>query len=392
MQESLKFARVFRLLEQDELRNQSFDEIVKSMPMHENALLLRAYCDIAKYYHDVEDLGRRDSYLKAAQDLVTEKKPPDDALISASLALAHCFFDIGAYEKMNEKLRAITFLLGCNNGLNLVKDLHSYVELAKKIAKHDQIPIEFKKIEAETMINLAFFYAQQHLNDPKDSGACLTIATAYQALGDHVKANKAADLASTAVQDLPDTTEFEISFKISLLIELITFYKATPDKARPLTKLIEALYDRLPNKDSMGNTILNCYNDLNLTEESTAFLKRYLLVFDKKDAGRKIGDLTVFSQQNNHPEQKKALLEAAEKLLLQVDSSEYALALSFIADGYLQIDRQKSLKLLQNYQHSQTTRPLTAAAVTALALGILYLYPFHGIMLSGLAISVISRL
>jgi hypothetical protein len=266
----------------------------------------------------------------------------------------------------------------------LYKGSYKFLNFIKKIEKNTTIATSYKnRVFPKPLIN-------PNLSPADLAQAHLSAAKSYQ---EGPEAETSRNSAYASIKALPEDTRAEINSKIDLLIELTLLYIDALPVAQEILQALEKLYDKCPNevdpscpisenwnKSSLGQSIIMRYNQMKLTDASEPFFKKYLLDFVNQrnlDTSTKIKILA--RSLGASPEQAKAKLEAAEKLLPQLSSYiERGNALDAITEGYLHIDRQKSLEILKAMEDRRAYTCLFNAVVTAVALGTIHFFPAYG--------------
>ncbi len=405
----LLLARAFHLLKNSELKNDCITKAVGLMKtLESDSEQIVALSRIVQCYQDIEEPGQIGSFIGSAQKLLIRNRAGVD-LLQPRLVLAYILFSIGKFEKMDQELEEVVKLFEKEDPKTTVKELYSFAKFIKKIANNQKAESNFKNFAVEPLINTAL----QALARPESSTSefedrlylspealykidvnrievYLSIASIYQEelLNNPDAKQQLIRYAFQEIQRLPESTEKELDSKRDLLTRLTYFCKQDLETAEKIMQILKGWYDQrtLPtstsstrwNKPEFGREILMLYYKIGLTKESQPFFKKYLsYIKDQKNekAFIKISQLVTCAKLNGG-EQTKALLEAAESLLPQLTSpNEYKSALSILIEGYLQVDRQKSLKLLESYEDQQANSYLMTASITAVAMGVLHFYP-----------------
>jgi hypothetical protein len=348
---------------------------------------VRAFCEFAEVCHEVDRPGiyyeEAMREVKAALSEPTLESMSKLDQVRAHVAVARLFLSTGNYGEMDEELKKIQMLFPALDSYARTKACVELADIFKKIQSTEGVDSKFKANPAAPIVKAVFdslSIALQATTAKRRAKAYLNIANAYDNLdtSDGVK-KQAICLAIEQIKTLPEGSYEEIKPKADLLLKVTDFYKDFPDQAREVLQLLETLYDKISSPDPAGNkteiaiTIIYISNKMKL--DCKTFFNKYLsdLKNQKKDICSKIDDL--IPPIRFLPEQRKAMLEIAEVLMSQVPSHSYAQMTSLIANGYLKIDRQKSLDLIKNYETSSATHHFVLAAFGGIVAGISYVYP-----------------
>jgi len=413
LREMLELVKVFHSLKNDTLSNQCMTKALELAKAETKDLdQSTAFCQIARCYQEIGNPEMRSS-IELARALLNDKVVGVH-IIGARLNLAHTFFSFEDFSNMDQVLKEAMSLIEKDDPLTTLKNLYSLAKLTTEIRKSEKAKSTFKNFEVEPLIQKAFTALQENklnsLSAEARASGYLEIASIYQGLLNHsVEGSKALDAAFQEIQKLPEDTDEAINAKIDLLMQLSHFYEKDANTMGKIIQSLENLYDRCPvefdstsgleeEKPGFGKEILRLYNKAGLTEQSDVFFQKYLSDLQTsqrdKDIFNKINRLVTYAHRYvgdyQNVGQIRAQLEAAEALLPQVTSSiSYKYALSMIIQGYLEIDRQKGLTLLENYENQQAKNCLITAIAIPILMGIAYVYPEAGSLLS-LGVSALS--
>jgi hypothetical protein len=370
---------------------------------------MKALCKIAECSYEIHDQCRTKSSIDSAKELM-DKMPKED-LIQAHLVLANAYLCVGNISEMDQELRDVEQLFKADLSL-IHKNLSGFAKLINKINEKNMVESYFHNFKVEDMIEKALV----HISSLARLDQAQQKAEAYLDLADlcQIELVKSSALkyinwddVYNVIVSLPCDSEIEINSKIiainskiDLLSRLIHFYKNDLGVAQKILQELERLYDQYPveanalmgfwNKAELGKKIVMLYNEVGLADESEQFFKKQISdIVDLKDtdasdsiielaASNRITNLAHYGEDFScSKEQKKAALEAAEKdLLPQVKSNNQRnFVLAHIAEGYLQVDSQKSLNILVDLEDRQAKNCKALAFVTAVATASMFFYP-----------------
>jgi len=393
----LKFARAFDRVPNSGLMQESLNHAINLIKSFENPLTqLQGLCKIAKCCHDIIEPREAFFRLAKAEDLLN--KIPEENLITSHLTLVTTYLSLGENEKAElmlngELLQGIVRETGEMN--QIPKYFYSLAMLAKQISEDKNAPRKVTDFanEISSRLDRTLQFAPKILAEETSEDRAdtyLIMANAYKELGDKDKCKKAADLAFKEIQDCREEEEGEeeksfFKSKNMLLWRLIRGYKDFPDDRQKALAEYETLYTQYKPKksslsherDQMGSFIIECYNEMGLTETSNEFFKIYLQNIFQKDnrAFDKINDLVNQQWDGFTVEQRKAVLVEAEKLLSQVTPIQIEQTTEMVAEAYLKVDRQKSLELIEKYQNMRGNQHLVNASIVGIASAVLHFYP-----------------
>lgn len=321
-------------------------------------------------------------------DSLTNQVEADD-LIRVHLSLAEAFYSVNYFEKMDQELREVHQIFASDPS-KIHANHHLFVQLISKIIKNPAAQSEFRTIDVQSLINTAL-----------DNLDLSTLAMIYK---DKLVENPASEKDTIAsayarIIALPEETDQQIDNKIFLLTGLIGFYKENPAGAKSIFQQLEALYEKCPFdrssrvclKEDLGRRIVALYNIMpGLEEESAAFFNKQINNLMGENSITPIDKIRrLVAHWRNTPElrdsrdQAAQRLQKAEELLAQLSSnSDLKTGLALIAEGYLHINRQRSLEILRSIEDRQVRVCLINGGVTAIALGAIPFYPLAGITLS----------
>ncbi|HEX2579906.1 MAG TPA: hypothetical protein VHK67_05860, partial [Rhabdochlamydiaceae bacterium] len=399
----LKFAIAFHSVNNHESATRCMTTALKLVDLYENDLVkISTLCQIAEYYQRMGDSQQASSSIESAQQLFQEKIPLTDQ-IEARLIFANLFYSCKDVTKMDQELSEIMKLMDKNSPLQTINTLYSLTKLIITIGKDETSKSQFKDFAIKPKIDAALeALMTAPVEDATRKGrvrAYLKLVSIYDQgfINDQSLKEQAVSKAFELIHKLPENSDKEIKSKFGLLTSLLYSYKQDPKKALEILQLSEGLYDKCPlNDDSKlspeklgwGQQLMSCYHELNLKEQSNRFFWKYLSdLKNEKTPFKKINNLVTYAKHYSilgnidhyYPEQRRTQLEAAEALLPELKSSNYEHALAMIIKGYLQVDRQKSLRLLENYTsqraHQRAIKHLKIAAITAATTSLCYFYP-----------------
>jgi hypothetical protein len=342
---------------------------------------VKALCKIAQLEHEIQSYSSVDSTIWSVSKLI--RKMPKEDVIQAHLVLADTYLSIGYSMQMDRDLQKVVKLFDADPA-TIHKEIGAFAKLIKKINENPTFISGFRNFNIEDLINKAL----DHINTlgGKDQvEAYLDLASLCQ---DELEASPAfknfhwKDVYNE-IGALPWSTETEINSKINLLIRILPFFKNDLKGAQALFQMLMLLTPiKTESLEGGWNTarlwkkIIALYIEMGLAEESNAFSQKHIqdIVRQKDMAAEKITQLAFYgSEFGCSTEQKIAALEAAEKLLPQLNSTvDRRIALAQIAEGYFRVDPQKSLAILAEIKDRQAKNCKFIAAVTAIATASLY--------------------
>ncbi|HEX4840138.1 MAG TPA: hypothetical protein VFU89_06820, partial [Rhabdochlamydiaceae bacterium] len=359
-----KSAHVF-----ETFKNEALEQLMICFCMTQNKdglAQVEAWGEIAKAYQELgmgEKWKERQfaAFLEQAKKACMEQGPPPD-LFKAHITLAKAQRIIG--EDCKDALgAAIGFF---------EKGFHQDVDLFVALL------IELGQLEeAKKYLNTAFD-ALKNGKKEKDhdkkvdcANAFLRLAQAYSnvqnAYNTHnqenggAKAGEALGYALNVVQELTEGSEEALNTKIDLL-ERICGLATQDEQKRSVLEILEQLYknsDKATQKKILP-VLLRYSND--------SFVKQWLatLTWDR------IPELCDLA--NRCPKHKMFLLDTAEKLLFRYSARTEGMQ-SCVAESYLNVDTEKSRKVLNRYamEHAGNYRLLTV--INSLFLGLLPVAP-----------------
>lgn len=386
----LKLAKAFHSVNNRDFVKDCMEEALQLANTNKSDLnQISALCEIAECCQEIGFVKERDSRIKSAQSLL--EKIPNTELVEARLDFADLFCSLKEVDKMDQELNEVIKLIDANP-LQTANSLYRLKKLIIKAGKDEKSKSTFKEFEIESRINRVLHVLKDTTSkNATTARAYLKIASVYEELIDDLSSKKLVlSRAFDIIQNLPEN---DIKSKFDLLTSLVGFYKQSPQKAQQILETLEALYDKCPLNDNSrpsldkfgcGHQIMYFYNKFKLKEQSNRFFQKYLSDLQKQDTPfSKIDDLCTYAKNykildDDHylPEQRRTQLEAAESILSELkSSSSYERALGMVIEGYLQVDRQKSLQLLEDYAHQASIKPLKIAAITGVTTGLFYFYP-----------------
>lgn len=422
LQQWLEFVKSFYAYGNTVYKNRALAQALDLAAHSENDLdRISAWRQIAKCYRQIGGIRHIDSSIPIAQKLITEKKLEDS--IPAQLDLALMLFYAGRNEEARLVANRAMDLFSGSDAKVMAEQLFLFVMLEKKI-KELGIELPGFNFNAKVFIDTALkAVLESELNAETLVNLYLKIIRAYQQTDDikkveevvgyalpmirdvedsHQRARyfldlahyqpermkkEVADLALEPIRALPESTDAEIHSKRDLLGELLQ--SCSPEESKASLQILESLYEKVTEpgrKVEMGMMILRLYNQKNMTTETSTFFEKFLDDFKKNDEGlrSRISRLGIELINPYNPEeyfknettlkQIQQLLEEAERLLPQLGSFSRNIDLAYLAQGWLRIDRQKALKLLEGIEKKQAIRHIASASVAAVALGAMYYY------------------
>jgi hypothetical protein len=391
--EIVEFAEIFHSLNNFKLANQCMTKALELANAETEALgQFRAFCQIAKCYRKMENPEQMKSSIELARALLTDKIVGVD-VIGALLSLANTFFSTVQFRRMDQELQEVVLLIEKDDPLKTVKNLYPLAKLISEISKSEKAESTFKDFQVEDLIDKALTALKENkLSSLDRAEVYLGIASIYQEglLNPSAKGKEVLNHAFQEIQNLPEDTDEAINSKIDLLLHLSYFYEKDVEMLHKIIQSLEGFFDHTPKlrleKPGFGKQILELYNKTRLKTQSDVFFQKYLLDLQTrhkdKDIFNKINQLVTYADyygdyDDNVKNQIRLQLEVAEALLPRITSSiSYKHTLSRIMQGYLQIDRQKGLDLLEKYENQQARSCLiTAIAIAAAVMGIARFYP-----------------
>jgi len=403
----LSFAKAFRSVNFYEPSNQSLHEAQELANSHKEILpRIRTYCQIAQYQQEIGSDAAQTS-IESAQDLLNDLKTSAEK-IEARLLLADIYFSFENFDSMNTALKNVLESINQTDQNFTAKNVYLLAKLQNKIKNTAEASKKFKNFNVEGLINKILENLAANLSDGNRIEDCLTLANIYQEKLVKESGAKQTVLGKALeyINRLPQYTSEEIDSKINFLERLSSFFEDQDKKGEVILRIVE-LYNHESHSEpvfrlcrpAIGSKILKLYNKAELKEKSDSFFQYYLANLLNTNAmpDWKIGQLAAYAQHIDNggyltTEQTKAMLEATTELLLpQLDPyTSYEDTISMIIEGYSQIDTQKSLELLANYQDKQAKSCKITAAVSAALAGMTYFFHRVGLPLSGAA--VVTRL
>lgn len=346
---------------------------------------MKAFCEIAKCAHEIQNTEYMDPSIEPAKELLSQI--PNENLIEAHLVLADAYLCLKKDKEMDQQLQQVKELF-TKDPSTIHKHLPAFAKIIEKIRENQMIESDFHYTRVKSWIDLATenigsLNARNHLEIQ------LNLESLYEdVLVGHTSENIDWKVKNSIlfnnIAGLPEESEAEINAKIDLFIRLSSFDNESQIKLQIIEKLKE-LYNQCPAKSSglwdqtrLGERIVALYNEMELADQSTPFLEQQISnILNDGVEIFKITHLAFYgSDYACSKEQKKAALEAAEKLLSQVKSStERNFDLAQIAEGYLQVDREKSLAIMADLENRQARNCKVIGFVTAIATASIYFYP-----------------
>ncbi len=371
---SLKYAEAFHSLQEDELKNQALTRAKSFAEKYKNELgQLDAFCKIAQALKKLGDLQQSEEMTEKAQQLCNKQKPEN--FIKAHLFLAEHLLFLKDSKKMIDALDKAIEVFNKEPLPTQLKAACQLAPLLTKIAK-EGIVLKPENFSVDSLMKEGFERlknSQNELSAENRANAFLGFASAYEDLQMPKEAQEALDYAILAIESMPESTKEETWSKLNLLGLISGYENMSPEAMKKVLQLFKKYY----NQGSGGHielSILRFCNTNKLTEESTEFLNQYL----SDSAHQNSDELAILADaQSLSIEQRKRLLEAAERFISKVHSSGHVRVMALIAKGYRKVDKQKSLEILNSYAKNQAVEHLTSAIITV-AMGILYVcYPQH---------------
>ncbi len=357
---------------------------------------IRALCQIAQCLQERGNLEGAKIAIETARTHFLDGKTTSAEDVEIRLVLADAFFSARDFENMNIELKAVRKLI--TEKTQPAKNVYLLAKLQNKIKNTAKVDEKFKSFDFEKLISPTMYDLAKNLSDGNRAEDCLTLASMYQEgfLEESDKKQNVLDKAFEYIDLLRESTDEDIKSKIDLLERLSSFDNS--DVRDVVISKLVTLYNKKNQSDRdskiqavIASKILKIYNKEGLEQQSGLFLQECRTNLENTNANAcdKIGQLVAFAEHIDHgghltTEQMVTQLKAAEALLPQLDPSiSYEGTLALIAKGYSQIDPQKSLELLGNYQDKQAKSCKITAAVSAALSGITYFYPGPGLLLSG---------
>lgn len=348
---------------------------------------------IAQFYQQINDQESLEKYIESLPVLDNfneiNKNKPILNLITAS------FWPYLVYKK-HEKLDQIKDYLQ-NNPNPIEQDINSIFNFIKKLKgswekKYPHTP----ETALENILNYFFpdYYASylKKTHEIKDISekvnACIALI-GYCISNNKKDIKSNLDLALEQIAKLPESSSEEIYKKfdlISRLIDLDCFVPENENKKLELMQKLEDLFDKYSDErkqerlseginltDLMGHEILQLYKKSG--KDANTFFSKFLQKREMKEENEnsKIISYSLLAKQKVYSfEQKKELLEKAEKLLSNVSDIHYHRMASLIADSYLEIDSQKSVEIIKQYENYKGESSLYNSAIYLFLIGASY--------------------
>lgn len=376
---SFKIAKAFHKLQKPELKNQSLEQALRLTETFEVPLdKVNGFCRIAKCYHEMGDSNKAHDCLTLAENVV-KNLVSNENLALAHLILARTHLSLENSIKMGQALKSeplYQFQQNVNIPFN-TDELNTLGEFVNQIVSDGKVLLQFQHLAERLTIKLDHTVKSLantktkaiNSNQSNKLKSLLSIAGACQILGEKFGAQVTAGLAFQEMQNLAkESIEKVDPFQLEQIIKYFS-YKESSHTIEPMLQLLEQLYAQASfgisfgsscfDKNAIASLIRTLYKNGNLTEKSDAFSEKYLS--DCLRRGREpfdvINGLVCYGADNKFSsKQIIASLEAAEKLLPNLSSTEYPLAASSIAKAHLSVDIQKSLKFIAQYQNSEGTK------------------------------------
>jgi hypothetical protein len=244
---------------------------------------------------------------------------------------------------------------------------------------------------------LASVYAESGLNDQarevlnqayakinNDVEGYLRLASAYQKHGMQYEVDQALTGAKEAFTDLPEGTEQEIESKFDLMKRFSSWEIATEKQVKNVLGSRElfsrTVSDEIQQKISFQH-IQFCNGRKGLEEKINDLMTFYLSISkkSKQSACDKIIDL-VKDATTLSPAHGAKMLKAAEILLPEVPSCDYAKMIALIAEGYLSTNTSMSRELIDHYAKSQALNHGLSSVIPVIAIPIVRAYPKAGLV------------
>jgi len=409
----LEYAEAFHSLKDDQLKNQALSLAWNWVDKHQKeASELYRVCSIAFLYEKFQDTEQVKKTLEKALEISKQIPLSAHSAQEALLTVADFFFDFKDYEKMQTVLDRLFADEKENQSITCaIKKL----KLAGKISAEPSalMPPQLKNFSEKTSLDQLFKDLQstpskevaQKARDYKE------LASGYLHFKMYDKAHEALAYAVSTTETIPievkddcneETKKAITEAKIRIKLELLQYFSCydsvrqlPDDTAQKLLEQLRQLYTAAAShnpylKNEIGLALIKFCNRKNQIQVSDETFQQYLADhLNHEDAAGKITSLTGDALSMDglfdsglSTEQYQLMLEAAERLLPQVPSHSQTSMISRISQGYLKIDSQKSLEILNKYASKRTTNQgiqhLTDGAITAIVLGVLYVYPQVG--------------
>jgi hypothetical protein len=372
----LRCAEAFHRLKRDDLATQALDYAVKIANLIENEQVQTSMlCAIAMCYHTIDNKTLAQTFVDKA--FTVGAKWTREKLILARMTIAKTCFQLKLYTDMDHALNNVA---DCSKITNINPVILDLVPLLQQISETKAVnsgfrfPKESLHKSVEDQFHFRLTFPPPPAADMEDRlGQYLTMAQAYQLLGNQKEVETVVKIMEINIPSLPPER------KPFWLIELAALCNET--NYMPEAEKCYATFPLGKKKLELGEAILSQYNAWNFSNDSKRFFKIYLadLQKDKNETAlKKIETLTHLVRSSEKLFalwQNKALLKAAEKLLLEIPEPSYAATLYSIAQRYLQISQSENIRLLLTYGATQARQHFAIASIYALALGVGYLFP-----------------
>lgn len=380
LRQYLVLAEFFHSFKNQDYQTKSVNEALNIYNGFTGLEKLYAHLDMTKYYHKINDEDSVKNYINTFQDLGSFRGKEKS---SAILLLIDAYASFKEYDKLNKIMEYL-----CENPNPSEQNIRLIAKLIKE--HHDS-----NQKKSEHILNCVYpNYYTSYLTKTKEISdkttkikACINLIGSNNSCKfEDPNLEKPLDLALENIDTLPETSDEEILNKSELIFQITNlecFDEINKNKKIELVQKLEVLYSNCSNKDKqeeIGRKILQLYKKLEIKED---FLSTFLKNIEKdKDNCQKI--LWYYSLTNKDNDefycldlmQKKQLLKKAEDLLLLVADFHYAKMASLIADAYLEIDSEKSLEILKEYETYRGNSCLATAAVYSFFAGAIYKFPY----------------
>lgn len=336
-------------------------------------------CQMAKKFKDLNKHDKMVSCLEEAQTSL--KSLPEEKVSQAERIMASTYTECEYAHEWREGFELESKQRILNNQVILTKgDLENTKWIIGAIGK-DKLLAENQELAEAMMRNL-----DQTIVANTETDDILDIAKIYLLLGAKEKALEAAEYAFKVIQK-NSQNEADNDYVVFQLKDIIKFfsYKESPNRVEPMMKMLEQLYDQtsfearvMISKDLIAHTIMNLYNKMKLKDKAQRMFEKHISesLQHEKRPFEKINRLVHQGLHDQYTiEQKKAVLEIAEKLLPDVNSISRPLANAIIAEAYLKVDPQRSIQLIEQYQNSKGAMHYVNGSVFAAAMAILFALP-----------------
>lgn len=220
---------------------------------------------------------------------------------------------------------------------------------------------------------------QVKVMDNDDVETYLRLASAYQKRGMDQAANNALTFVIEYFTRLPERTEQEVESKFNLLERFSSWEIATDKQIKNILGARE-LCSRTGSDETQQKILFQhikfCNGKKGLEEKMNDLIALYLLFLKKSKQSicDKIIDLAKYAA-TLLPEHGTKMLKAAEILLPEVPSCNYASMTAKIAEAYLGTNIAKSRELLDNYARSQAWNHGLLAVIPVIVIPIVRAYP-----------------